>query len=206
MKNILLVLSSPRGAQSYSHRFAHQVVEDLVKRHPGAPVVVRDLAQAPLPHIGEDFVAGIYTPADGRTAAQAKEIARSDALVDELLAADVLVVAVPMHNFGPPSTLKAWIDHVARAGRTFAYTDKGPRGLLKDKSAILVLSRGGVYSDGPMKAFEFQESYLRGVLGFLGISDVQAVRVEGVSMGDEALQKSLLAARAQAGEVARAIL
>jgi FMN-dependent NADH-azoreductase len=108
-----------------------------------------------------------------------------------------------MHNFGTPSTLKAWIDHIARAGRTFAYTERGPEGLLKGKKAILVLARGGVYTDGPAKPLDFQESYLRSILGFLGITDVQAVRVEGVGMGEDAVKRAMVSAREQADTVAR---
>lgn len=204
MKNILLVLSSPRGAQSYSHQVAQHLVDSIRARHPGSQLVVRDLGAEPLPHIGEDFVGGLWTPADQRTPAQAQAIATSDRIIDELIAADTIVLAAPMYNFGPPSTLKSWIDHVARAGRTFAYTEQGPRGLLNGKKAVLVVSRGGVYSEGPMKALDFQEAYLRGVLGFLGITDVHAVRVEGVAMGEEAVKKALQSAGEQSQEVARA--
>jgi len=204
MKNILLVLSSPRAEQSYSHQFASHIVGDLTARHPGATVVVRDLAKEPLPHVGEAFVTGISSPAEKRSAAQAQAVALSDRLVDELIAADVVVLAVPMHNFGPPSTLKAWIDHVARAGRTFAYSEKGPHGLLRGKRAILVVSRGGVYSHGPMRTLDFQESYLRSVLAFVGIVDVHVVRVEGVAMGEEALQRAITSAKEQVDGVARA--
>jgi FMN-dependent NADH-azoreductase len=204
MKNVLLVLSSPRGPQSYSHQFASHIVDGLKVRHPEATVVVRDLAKEPLPHVGEAFVGGLYSPPEQRTPDQARAMARSDSLIDELFAADVVVIAVPMHNFGLPSTLKAWIDYVVRAGRTFAYSEKGPQGLLKGKKAILVLARGGVYSDGPAKALDFQESYLRSILGFVGITDVQAVRVEGVAMGEEAVKRAMASAREQADTAARA--
>ena len=204
MKNILLVLSSPRGQRSYSHQFANDIVDDLKMRHSGASVVVRDLVKDPLPHVGEAFVGALFSPPEQHTPEQARAMARSDGLVDELLAADVVVMAVPMHNFGPPSTLKAWIDHIARAGRTFTYTEKGPQGLLKGKKAILVVSRGGVYSDGPAKTLDFQESYLRSILGFVGITDVQAVRVEGVGMGEDAMKRAMASAREQADTVTRA--
>jgi len=204
MKNILLVLSSPRGQQSYSYQVASDIVDDLKLRHPGATLVVRDLAKEPLPHVGEAFVGGLFSPPEQRSPDQARAMARSDKLIDELFAADVVVMAVPMHNFGLPSTLKAWIDHIARAGRTFAYSEKGPQGLLKEKKAILVLARGGVYSDGPAKPLDFQESYLRSILGFLGITDVQVVRVEGVAMGEDAVKRALASARAQADTVTRA--
>ncbi|MGC2520845.1 MAG: FMN-dependent NADH-azoreductase [Burkholderiales bacterium] len=205
MKNLLYVSSSPRGAQSYSHQIAHRIVDDLKARHPAAKVVVRDVAKEPLPHVGEAFVGGLFLPPEQRSPAQAKALAVSDALVDELVAADVVVLAVPMHNFALPSTLKAWIDHVVRVGRTFSYTANGPEGLLKGKQAIAVVSRGGVYSDGPMKQLDFQESYLRSVLGFIGITDVHMVRVEGVGMGEEAVKNAIASAKAQSDEVVREI-
>lgn len=200
MKNILLVLSSPRGKDSYSQQVAMRMVDDLV-RQTQAAVKVRDLAKAPLPHVGEEFVSGIHTPAELRNERQAQAVAASDRLVDELLAADLVVVAAPMYNFGLPSTLKAWVDHVARAGRTFSYTEKGPVGLVKDKKVILVVSRGGIYSEGPMKALDFQESYLRSVLGFLGMTDVEVVRVEGVGLGEEAVRRAIASAQAQAKSI-----
>jgi FMN-dependent NADH-azoreductase len=112
-----------------------------------------------------------------RTTEQSNTLALSDALIDELFEADTIVIAVPMHNFGPPSTLKAWIDHVARAGRTFSFGANGPQGLLKGKNAVLVLATGGVYSTGHMKPFDFTEPYLRTVLGFVGITNVDVVRI-----------------------------
>src|SRR5438874_1887594 len=124
MKNILFVLSSPRGWKSYSHQFAGHIVDDLKARHPGAKVVVRDVAKEPLPHVGEAFGTGRVLPLEKRSPAEAKALALSDALVDELAAADVVVLAVPMYNFGLPSSLKAWIDHIVRPGRTFAYGEK----------------------------------------------------------------------------------
>lgn len=205
MKHILLLLSSPRGDRSYSNQVADRVVRELRARHPGAAVVTRDLAAAPLPHVGEAFVNALFVPVEQRSAEQSAAIAPSDAAVDELLAADTVVLAVPMYNFGLPSTLKAWIDHVARAGRTFAYTETGPRGLATGKKVILVLSRGGVYSAGAMKDLDFQESYLRSVLGFLGMTDVHAVRIEGVAMGELAVRNALDAAKVQADAVLEAV-
>jgi FMN-dependent NADH-azoreductase len=202
MNNVLFVSGSPRGQNSYSQQIARRVVDDLKIAHPAARIVVRNVARDPLPHVGEAFVSGIAVAPEQRSAAEAKAIAVSDALVDELIAADVLVLAVPMYNFGLPSALKAWIDHVVRAGRTFAYTAEGPRGLLNDKKAIVVVSRGGVYSEGPMKGFDFQESYLKSVLGFIGITDVEVVRVEGVAMGEDAVRKAMVAARARSDELA----
>ena len=202
MKNILLVESSPRGSDSYSHQAARSIVNELQTHNPGAGFVLRDLGQNPPPHVGLDFIGGMYAAAEQRTPNQTRSLALSDALIDELFAADTIVVAVPMHNFGVPSTLKAWIDHVSRAGRTFAFGANGPQGLLKGKRAILVLASGGVYSNGRMKAFDFIEPYLRAVLGFLGITDVDVVRVEGVAMSAIGAEKAL----ATAGERSRQIL
>jgi len=203
MNSILFVSSSPRGAESYSHQIARRIVDDIKAGHSAAKVVVRDVAKDPLPHVGEAFVTGRLLPPEKRGPSEAKALAVSDALVDELSAADVIVLAVPMHNFGLPSSLKAWIDHIVRPGRTFSYSEKGPQGLLKGKKAIVVVSRGGVYSDGPMKKFDFQESYLRSVLGFIGITDVQVVRVEGVAMGEDAVKGAIASAKAQSEEGVR---
>ena len=122
-------------------------------------------------------------------------------LIDELLAADTIVLAVPMHNFGPPSTLKAWIDHVVRVGRTVSYSQKGPEGMLKGRRAILVLARGGVYSDGPARPFDFQEPYLRAILGFIGITDIDVVPVEGIAMSAIGPEKALTSAMARSRKV-----
>jgi FMN-dependent NADH-azoreductase len=120
-------------------------------------------------------------------------------------AADVIVIAVPMHNFSIPSSLKAWIDHIVRPGRTFSYSEKGPKGLIEGKKVVLVLARGGIYSTGPMQQFDFQEPYLRAVLGFMGMTDVDVVYVEGVGMGEVAVRNAVASAKAQAGAVVQGI-
>jgi len=201
MKNILLVESSPRGNDSYSHQAARSIVSELQSRHPGSGIVVRDLAQNPPPHVGLSFIGGMSAAPEKRTPDQARSVALSDALIDELFAADTIVVAAPMHNFGVPSTLKAWIDHISRAGRTFSYGANGPQGLLKDKHAIIVLASGGVYSNGQMKAFDFIEPYLRAVFGFLGVTHVDVVRVEGVAMSAIGPAKALAEASAQSKQI-----
>ncbi len=203
MNNVLFVTSSPRGQNSYSQQIARRVVDDLKIANPAASIVVRNVARDPLPHVGDAFVSGMALSAEQRSPAEARAIAVSDALIDEMIAADVLVLAVPMYNFGLPSALKAWIDHVVRAGRTFSYGAQGPLGLLKNKKAVVVVSRGGIYSEGPMQAFDFQENYLKSVLGFIGISEVEVVRVEGVAMGEQAVRKAMLAARTRSDNVVR---
>jgi FMN-dependent NADH-azoreductase len=192
MSRILLVLSSPRGESSYSTRVARALVERLRAASPGAVVAVRDLGADPLPHVGEDFVAALGTPPEARTSEQQAAIARSDQLVEELLTADTLVIASAMINFAPTSTLKAWLDHVARAGRTFRYTAAGtPEGLVRGKKVYLVEAKGGVYSAGAAKAYDFQEPYLRHMLAYLGMTDVDVIAVEGTIFGPEEAERAV---------------
>jgi FMN-dependent NADH-azoreductase len=205
MKNILLVLGSPRDRASYSHQIGRRIVDDLKSRYPAAKIVVRNLAKEPLPDVTEAFTTGRVLGKDQRSAAEAKALVLSDVLVGELLAADVLVLATPMHNFGVSASVKAWIDHIVRPGVTFSYSDKGPMGLAAGKKAILVLARGGIYSEGSMKPYDFQEPYLRTVLGFIGMTDIKVVRIEGVALGDDALRAAVTSAKAQADEVVRVI-
>ena len=201
MKKILLIESSPRGSDSYSNQAARSIVNDLQQHNSGTKVVERDLAKSPPPHVGQAFVTGMYAPPEQRTPEQTTSIALSDAYIDELFAADTIVFAVSMHNFGLPSTLKAWIDHISRRGRTFTFSSNGPEGLVKGKRAILVLASGGVYSNGPMKPFDFTEPYLRAVLAFIGITDVEVVRVEGVAISAIGPEKALTSAREQSKHV-----
>jgi FMN-dependent NADH-azoreductase len=201
MKNILFIQSSPRDSQSYSQRVAQSVVDDLAKRNRDAKITVRNMAVNPPPHVGSAFVAGLAAAPQKLTPEQAEALALSDKLIDELAAADILVMAVPMHNLGIPSTLKAWIDHIVRAGRTFTYTANGPKGLVMGKRAIIVLASGGVYSSGPSKGFDFQEPYLRAVLGLIGITNVNVVRVEGVAMGTVGAEKAIGAAMNQSRDL-----
>ena len=201
MKNILFIQSSPRGPQSYSQKVAQSMVDELKTRHPGANVVVRNLAQNPPPHVGEAFVGGLSILPDQRSPEQTAALNLSDVLIEELAAADVVVLAVPMHNFGPPSTLKAWIDHVVRVGRTVSYSQKGPEGALKGKRAIIVVARGGVYSDGPARPLDFQEPYLRAILGFIGLTNIDVVHVEGVAMSAIGPEKAVASAMARSTEI-----
>jgi len=194
MGKLLFVTSSIFGADSKSRQLGQAFVDKFLKQNPRTIVVERDLAAEPLPHITGATMAAIATPAEKRSSEQAEAVGLADRLIEELEAADTILLAVPMYNFSVPSTLKAWIDHVARAGRTSRYTEKGPVGLLKGKRVFIVASRGGVYSQGPAKALDFHEPYLRGMLGFLGLDDVTFVHAEGLAISAEAAAKSLAGA------------
>jgi len=190
--NILQVNASARSAGSVSTRLAGEIVAALRARTPGASLAVRDLARQPHPVLDEAALQALFTPAEQRTPAQAARVALDDALIAEIQAADVIVLGVPMYNFGVPAGLKNWIDAIARARVTFRYTEQGAEGLLVGKKVYLVLARGGRYRDTPM---DTQLPYLRSVLAFLGMTDVEPVFAEGLSMGAEAEAATLAAAR-----------
>ncbi|MDR3736644.1 MAG: FMN-dependent NADH-azoreductase [Acidobacteriaceae bacterium] len=182
MKQILIIEASPRGAESASRRLAHKVRERLEAQYPEARVIERDLVQDKLPHLDEPTLKAMTTrdPVEAESLKAAVHL--SNQLTEELLSSDLVVIASPMWNFGIPSSLKAWIDHVVRAGKTFNYAGAGVEGLAKGKKAILVLASGGAFSEGPWKAWDTVEPYLRQILGFIGIDDVQTVRAEGMNM------------------------
>src|SRR5579862_63014 len=182
MNQILIVESSPREAESASRHLTRKVRERLEVQYPGAKVVIRDLTKERLPHLDQATVKAM-TAQDALDAERLKPALHlSNLLTDELLSSDLLVIASPMWNFAIPSSLKAWIDHVVRAGKTFRYDGNTVEGLAKGKKAILVLSSGGVFSDGPWKAWDTVESYLRQILGFIGIYDIQIARAEGMNI------------------------
>ena len=182
MNQILIVESSPREVESASRKLTRKVRERLEVQYPEAKVVERDLAKDRLPHLDQATLKAMTTH-DPVEAESLKDVLHlSDQLTDELLSSDLLVIASPMWNFGIPSSLKAWIDHVVRAGKTFNYAGDGVEGLAKGKRAILVLASGGVFSDGPWKPWDTVEPYLRQILGFVGINDVQTVRAEGMNI------------------------
>jgi FMN-dependent NADH-azoreductase len=203
--NILQINSSARTVGSHSTRLATDLVQRLQASNPEAALTLRDLGRTPHPALDEATLQALFTPADQRTPAHAERVAQDDALIAEVQAADVLVLGVPMYNFGVPAALKNWIDAIARTGVTFKYTDRGPVGLLQGKKVYVTLARGGLYRDTPA---DTQVPYLKAVLGFLGMTDVQFVYAEGLAMGPEAEQKALASAEAQieaiVGEAARA--
>jgi FMN-dependent NADH-azoreductase len=203
MTNILVLESSlfPPNV-SASRQVTDRFVQGWREREPDVLTVRRDLAIQPLPHVGLDLMAGSVTPADARTSAQAEAVAISDTVIDELFAADVLVIGAPMYNFSIPSSLKAWVDHVSIAGRTFRYTPEGrPEGLVTGKRVFVIVSRGGVYGAEPMAAFNFQDTYLRSVLGFLGLADVTVIAAERQKMGPVEQEAGLAQAYNQVAEV-----
>jgi FMN-dependent NADH-azoreductase len=200
MSRVLLIISSPRGAASYSTRVGRALADKLAGAQRHSKVSERNLSQEPLPHIDESFTSALYGAV--ATPEQKAALALSDALLQEFFAADVIVIAAAMINFTIPSTLKAYLDYILRAGSTFKYTEQGPEGLVKGKKVYLALARGGIYSEGPMQAFNFQDTYLKTVLGFIGITDIEVIAVEGVMLGPEIAEKSFAAALAAVGTVA----
>lgn len=202
MTNLLVLRSSATGAQSVSNGLIDELLSQWRAREPGVRVVNRDLDREPLPYVTQANLAGIGRVAP-ETPATAETRALSDLLIGEAEAADVLVIGAPMYNFGLPSTLKSWFDYALRAGRTFNYTAAGPEGLLRNKRAIVVSVRAGLYSEGAGVANDHQEPHLRTLLSFVGIDDVEFVRVEKLAYGDEARAEALAAARAQLPEVIR---
>ena len=191
---ILHLISSPRGEASFSIKLGNALIEKLQGANPDSSVKVHNLAKTPFPHLEEAHLNSFFTPAESRTPDMLEAVKHSDDAIAELQDADTIVIGVPMYNFSIHSTLKAWIDHIARAGFTFRYTENGPEGLVKNKKVYLAIATGGIYSEGAMKAYDFTEPYLRSVLGFLGMTDITAYRVEGVNMPqykDTALEKAI---------------
>jgi FMN-dependent NADH-azoreductase len=195
---LLHIDSSPLGTQSVSRELTRRTVAHWLAAHSGTSVDYLDLAQDAPGHLDMDSLGfRLGLDAEGLSPAQKRENALSERLVSQFLAADVIVVGAPMYNFSIPSQLKAWIDRIAQAGRTFKYTEQGPVGLAGGKTVIIASSRGGAYAANPALAFlDHQESYLKTVFGFLGVTDVRVVRAEGVAMGEEAKRKGLASADA----------
>lgn len=201
--NILQVNSSARswsnGQGSQSTRLANELVAELRAADPGAALTVRDLTANPHPALDEATLGALFTPAEQRTPEQDARVAQDNALIAELKAADVVVLGVPMVNFGITSQLKNWFDAVAKARETFAYTEKGPVGLVTGKKVYVVLARGGVHRDQPS---DTQVPYLRTMLGFLDMTDVEFIYAEGFAMGPDAEARALESARDHIARIA----
>ena len=199
MSTLLKINASLFSSHGQSSQLTERFVAAWQESHAGASVVTRDLAAEPVPHLdGARFMSFLAKPEE-RTAEQQAVVAYSDALIDELKRADVVVIGLPMYNFGVPSTLKAYFDHIARAGVTFKYTATGPEGLLTGKKAYILAARGGMYAGTPKDS---QTTYVRDFLAFLGITDVEFVYAEGLNMGDDSKSAALAAAHGQLAELA----
>lgn len=191
MKTVLKITAAMTGAKGFSSQLADEFIQQWLGENPGARVIERDLFANPVPHLTAERFQAFATPAAERTVEQQAVAAYSDGLIAELQAADVIVLAVPMYNFSVPSTLRAYFDHIARAGVTFRYTAEGAQGMLLGKQAYVFVARGGIYAE----AADTQTPYLRQFLGFIGIKDVEFIHAEGLAMGEEARNKSLAGAR-----------
>jgi FMN-dependent NADH-azoreductase len=194
MKTLLLIHTSLQGPNSLSSTLANDYLAKWQARTPRGRVISRDLAARPVPHLTAERFAAFTTKAEEQSAEQREAASFSDELIAELQAADEILIALPMHNFGIPSVLKAYFDHVARAGITFRYTATGPVGLLTGKRAIIVATRGGKYLGTQL---DTQTDYMKNFLRFLGIEDTQFVYAEGTALGDEALKAGIESARQQ---------
>ena len=192
MKTALIVTSSANGDASVSNGLATALADRLRESEPGLHVVLRDVGADPVPHLTAGTVAAIKGTPQSATELAARAL--SDALIEELAAAEILVIASPMYNFGMSSTLKAWFDHVVRVGVTVRYGENGPEGLLTGKKAVVIESRGGLYSEGPGAAMDGQEAHIRTLLGFIGITDLTVVRAEKLGYGPEAAEAAIAAA------------
>jgi FMN-dependent NADH-azoreductase len=192
--NILQINSSARSNGAFSTQLANVLATKLLNSHAGSTLVLRDLATHPHPVLDEATLAALMTAAEARTAAQAASVARNDALIAEVQAADTLIIAAPMYNYGITAQLKNWIDAIARAGVTFKYGTNGPEGLLTNKQVYVVLSRGGIYRG---TVSDTMADYMRTVLGFLGMKKVEFIYAEGLDMGDEMQRKGISQAHSE---------
>jgi len=196
MTTILHIKSSSNLNKANTRQIGEVAIARLKAKNPDAQIIERDLVKNPVPHVSPEFLGAMFSGDDN-----APGFALSNQLVDELIASDIIMIEAPMYNFSIPSVLKAWIDHIARARKTFSYTQNGPVGLVKGKKAILILSSGGVYTDGPAKSMDYEATYLRSVLNFIGITDVEIIRAEGMGMGGEKAAAALAQAKEKAGSL-----
>jgi FMN-dependent NADH-azoreductase len=198
MKTLLQINSSMFAENGQSTRLANSFVAKWRAANPGATVVVRDVATEAVPHLNAQRIGAFMTKQEERTAEQKAVVDFSDALIDEIKNADVIVFGLPMYNFAIPSELKAYLDHIARAGVTFRYTETGPVGMLENKKVYVFAARGGIYA-GTTK--DTQTPYIRNFLGFIGITDVEFTYAEGLNMGEEIKQAALAKAETAMGQL-----
>ena len=182
MATLLQINSSLFGDNGNSSVLAHEFVQRWKAQNPSGDVIVRDFAKEEVPHLDATRVQALFSPEEGRTEAQQAVLDYSNKLIEEIEAADVVVIGVPLYNFGVPSTLKAYFDHIARAGVTFKYTETGPVGLLKNKPVYIIAARGGIHKGLPS---DTQSQFLTNFLGFVGLKDVHFIYAEGLNMGQK---------------------
>ena len=199
MSTLLQINASLHSSQGQSSQLANRLVASWKAKNPGGSVIVRDLAADPVPHLDAARFGAFLAKPEERSAEQQAVVAFSDALINEIKSASVIVLGLPMYNFGIPSTLKAWIDHIARAGATFRYTETGPVGLLTGKKVYVLAARGGKYAGTPLDS---QTDYIRAFFGFLGMTDVEFIYAEGLAMGEEPKQAALAQAHQQMEQLA----
>ena len=188
MKNILIITASIFGQDGQSSRLVSQTLDQLRQTYGDIQATYRDLSAEPVPHLDAERFGAFLTNADDRGGSQQGVVDYSDLLISEVVDADVIVMGVPMYNFGVPSVLKAYFDHIARAGITFRYTANGPVGLLEDRPVYILAARGGLYAGTPNDS---QTPFIRSFLGFIGLKDVHFVYAEGLNMGDDRKENSL---------------
>lgn len=194
MKKILHIISSPRGDASLSIKLGNAIIEKIQAAYPGSQVKEHNLLKDQFPHLDETHLASFFTPEESRSVQNKEAIRFSEQAIQEITDTDIIVIGVPFVNFSIPSNLKAWIDHIARAGVTFRYDENGAEGLIKGKKVYVALASGGIYSEGPMASYDFAVPYLQSVLGFLGMTDISVYRVEGTMIPviqDTALEKTV---------------
>ena len=194
MKKILNIISSPRGEFSFSNKLGNALIEKIKTEYPDAEVTTRDLTEHFFPHVHASQLEAFFTPTDKQTDSQKESVRLSNEVINEVFDADIIVINVPTYNFSIPSSVKAWIDQIVRAGITFKYDESGPTGFVTGKKAYVAVSSGAIFSEGPFKANDFVEPYLKTVLGFIGITDMTFFRVEGMGIpgiSETAMEKAL---------------
>ncbi len=194
MKKILHVKSSPRGEASLSTKLGNAIVDKIKEAFPESTVSENNVVDLKFPHLEESHITSFFTPPEHRSDKDIAALKHSDEAIKEIMDADVIVISTPMYNYSITSALKAWLDHIVRAGVTFSYSEAGVEGLVKDKKVYIAQSSGAIYSEGPMQAYDFSVPYLKTILGHIGMTDVTVFRAEGAAIPgiqETALEKGI---------------
>lgn len=194
MKRVLHLISSMQGKESYSIKLGHAIVQKIQEKYPGSTLEELNLIDIDIPHLSPAVLRTFFIPGEQLTEEEKESIRLSDDVVKQLLAADIIVIGAPLYNFTIHTALKAWIDHITRAGITFGYGENGPVGKVTGKKVYVAMSSGGVFSEGPGKANDFVAPYLKAFLGFLGMTDLTVFRAEGLKVPgvkEHAMEKAI---------------